>query len=323
MGIDIGNESLPFFLAQPNITLSNYPNKSNDAEELVNDHGYRGKLIKVKRNSKKRILFLGESTTFGYGVSNSNNYIRILEDSLNKKYDLEFINAGILGATSSEVLSNYIFKYKYYDPDIVVIKIGLNELDKFLYDNYQPDYSNFRNINFNIYELPTNSKYLLKSNFVSLIYIKLFVFPYFDNGFILSNESNQFNKKVNWFDSDINVLNKMHQNDYSYLAFYNNLKLMIEAINQKKIILVTNNYNKDFSTHDNENFVFYKKMISEYNKIIKDLSIEYQSGLIEIPNNAINVNLYLDDCHFNEKGHKIYANYYYPILENVLLSIKN
>jgi lysophospholipase L1-like esterase len=323
LGVNIGKRGLPYFLCQPNITLSNYPNKSNGKEELVNDHGYRGKLVNVKRNSKKRILFLGESTTFGYGVSNCKNYISILEDSLNKKFDVEFINGGILGATSSEVLSNYIFKYKYYNPDIVVVKTGLNELDMFLYKNYQPDYTNFRNINFNIYELPTNAKFLLSSNFVSILYIKLFIFPYFDNGFILSNETNKFNKKINWFDRDINVLDEANKNNYFFLAFYNNLQLLIEAIGQKKIIIVTNNYNKNFSNESNENFIFYKRLIAEYNKIIKKFAIVYESVLIDIPNEAIDDNLYFDDCHFNEEGHRIYANYYYPILEDAVLKIKN
>jgi hypothetical protein len=170
------SDELPFFLSQPNLTFTNYPLKTQNQKVLINEHGYRGDVLKVKKNKDFiRVLFLGESTTFGYKVDDNSTYVKILEEKFKSEYKTEFINGGILGASSSEVLSNYVFKFQYYDPDIVVIKTGLNELDLFMFENYQPDYTNFRNNNFNIKILPPIGRLLLKSNLLSIIYIKFFV----------------------------------------------------------------------------------------------------------------------------------------------------
>jgi hypothetical protein len=132
----------------------------------------------------------------------------------------------------------------------------------------------------------------------------------------LSNENNAYNKSIQWFDNDINIMNEIYKNDYKYLAYYNNLKNLIKLVQHKEIILVHNNYNEDFVLEEkNQNWEFYKKMIAEYNSIITQLANEYELQLISIPNDSIESKLYFDDCHFNEVGHEIYAFYYHDFLK--------
>ena len=86
----------------------------------------------MKDNDVYRIVCIGGSTTYGYGVTHPHStYPAFLEIELKQKYPnkkVEVINAGIEGATSFEELKNYLFKVKYLKPDAIVIKSGGNDV---------------------------------------------------------------------------------------------------------------------------------------------------------------------------------------------------
>lgn len=74
------------------------------------------------------ILFLGDSLTEGLGVSKEQAYPSIVEDMIQSKLkeDVEIINGGVSGFTTSDALS----RLKWYlrkKPDIVFIALGAND----------------------------------------------------------------------------------------------------------------------------------------------------------------------------------------------------
>ncbi|MCK5393225.1 MAG: hypothetical protein KAJ14_08405, partial [Candidatus Omnitrophica bacterium] len=76
------------------------------------------------------ILCLGDSFTFGIGAKKDHDYPRHLKNMLKKnKLDLEFkvINAGIGGQNSSEVLYSLDSNLKKYNPNLIVLLIGMND----------------------------------------------------------------------------------------------------------------------------------------------------------------------------------------------------
>jgi len=102
----------------------------------INSHGLRDKeYTYTKPKNVFRILCLGDSCTFGLGVSISKTYHSLLENKLNQEYPTdkiryEVINAGCTGYTSSQGLSFYRLKGRHYKPDIVVCYFGNNEVVK-------------------------------------------------------------------------------------------------------------------------------------------------------------------------------------------------
>ncbi|MCB4757686.1 MAG: hypothetical protein LHV69_11770, partial [Elusimicrobia bacterium] len=66
-----------------------------------NAHGYRGKIVPLERAPRvKRVLCLGGSTTYGWGVDDANKtYPALLEELINaegdKRRKVEVINAGV------------------------------------------------------------------------------------------------------------------------------------------------------------------------------------------------------------------------------------
>lgn len=69
-------------------------------------------------------IFIGDSLTFGYGVSKTENWIYKLQNTLN--YDL--INKGINGNTTVDMLIRFSKDVTLNDPNIIFIMGGTNDL---------------------------------------------------------------------------------------------------------------------------------------------------------------------------------------------------
>lgn len=102
------------------------------ARVKTNSAGYRNKEIPGEKN-KTRIVCLGASPTFGWGVEQDKAYPRVLEQLLkeNSATNVEVINAGMIGYTSCQgvlLLKNEILKLA---PDIITVSYVINDIDKY------------------------------------------------------------------------------------------------------------------------------------------------------------------------------------------------
>ena len=93
----------------------------------INSYNLRGKKIS-KIKEKKRIICLGGSQTFGWGVNDEETYPYLLEQKFKKQNkNIEVINAGIPGHSSYQgriIIEKIIKKIK---PDYVTIMFGWND----------------------------------------------------------------------------------------------------------------------------------------------------------------------------------------------------
>ncbi|MBN1210986.1 MAG: SGNH/GDSL hydrolase family protein [candidate division Zixibacteria bacterium] len=95
----------------------------------INSHGFRGpEFEKEKKNY--RILALGNSCTFGWGVDQDYTWVSQLEKILERQFpdnNCEVINAGIPGYSSHQ--GKILLKEKLLDlkPDMVLIMFGWND----------------------------------------------------------------------------------------------------------------------------------------------------------------------------------------------------
>jgi len=99
----------------------------------INNEGFRGPEIqREKSEDTYRIFMVGGSTTFGYGTSSDQNTIpaRLQEkfDQVNLEKNVEVINAGIHGYTSLDEMNLVKNKLVHYDPDLVIIFDGSNDM---------------------------------------------------------------------------------------------------------------------------------------------------------------------------------------------------
>ena len=79
-----------------------------------------------KDQGVKRILFLGDSFTIGYGISRENRFAEILKGYLNPDY--EIINMGMWGYSTDQELIVLTEKGLKYKPDVVIVAMFLDDL---------------------------------------------------------------------------------------------------------------------------------------------------------------------------------------------------
>ena len=113
------------FRLRPNAVTSGYS---------INSAGYRGPVVEtVKPPGTYRVLALGGSTTFGWGVAEADTYPRRLEDLLRRACTprlatrIDVLNGGVPGQTSDQNLRSLETQWLAYSPDVVLVMTGLND----------------------------------------------------------------------------------------------------------------------------------------------------------------------------------------------------
>ena len=76
----------------------------------------------------KKLLILGDSISAGYGIKESENWVRLLETSLKRdSFDIEIVNSSVSGDTTIGGLSRIKNDLDQYSPDLVLIELGGND----------------------------------------------------------------------------------------------------------------------------------------------------------------------------------------------------
>ena len=100
----------------------------------TNSLGLRNREVTEAKNPDTlRIICLGASLTFGWGVDQDKTYPAILEDLLKKNFparNAEVINAGEVGFSSYQGRIFFDGYLKKYHPDVVTVSYLLNDVDK-------------------------------------------------------------------------------------------------------------------------------------------------------------------------------------------------
>ncbi len=93
------------------------------AEERVSPGGYRGR--DPDPAAAPRVVVLGDSTTFGYGVRERETYAARLEALLAPAWPrAQVVNAGLVGATIEQGWRRYLALCERWRPDVVVLAFG-------------------------------------------------------------------------------------------------------------------------------------------------------------------------------------------------------
>jgi lysophospholipase L1-like esterase len=278
---------------------------------VFNSKGFRGQEFDLeKKVDVVRIITMGDSVTFGI-TPESCPYPAQLQGLLNKKFPnkLEVINVGVEGYSSENVLNRFKYDIIQYNPDIVTIYVGWNDL----YSINPASSSGYKKFN-NIAKF-LNNFYLYKA---ARKVIFLEIKPRVDNIF----------RK----DSANHLLETYYQ-DFEPIIYKENLKETIEIaeINETKIILVNlasvlydemseediKKVHYPYFTSDIEKL----KLLQEiYNDAIQEVALEMNIPLIDI-NSAINQvpdkgKLFFDTMHPYCEGQKIIAEIIFNNLIN-------
>lgn len=80
-----------------------------------------------KRPGTFRIIALGDSLTYGYGIAEQDTYPRVLERLLNETFRVEVLNLGVPAAQSEDIYRILQQKLPLLRPDLVIYGMCLND----------------------------------------------------------------------------------------------------------------------------------------------------------------------------------------------------
>jgi GDSL-like lipase/acylhydrolase family protein len=95
----------------------------------INSDGFRDRDYPVERNESFRIIFLGDSLTFGWGVEKSRTFKDILEAEASRNRATEIINFGTGNYNTEQEVNLFIEKGLKYQPDEVVVFYFINDAE--------------------------------------------------------------------------------------------------------------------------------------------------------------------------------------------------
>ena len=125
----IVNDEETFWRFSPNIELER--GKGPLFGKISNAQGLRarGDVVIPKRKGLTRILFLGDSCTFGYLMEDQDSFVARTEQELHRSdrsHAFECINAGVPGYTAFQCWRRLETEGFDYQPDLVVVQFGWN-----------------------------------------------------------------------------------------------------------------------------------------------------------------------------------------------------
>ncbi len=99
----------------------------------INNEGNRGgQMVLPKPADVFRIVFIGDSVTFGYYVDENDTFAKVVENLMQSKglkgRRVEIVNAGVSGLGSSNILAHLKKRVLAWDPDLVVWGFYLNDV---------------------------------------------------------------------------------------------------------------------------------------------------------------------------------------------------
>lgn len=108
----------------------------------INSHGLRDDEYALARGNKKRMLVIGDSFAWGFGVEQRERFSEILESDHN---DWEIINAAVSGYSTDQEFLYLRQSGMAYRPDVVLLLLFRNDLDENLssesYWYYKPRFT--------------------------------------------------------------------------------------------------------------------------------------------------------------------------------------
>ena len=108
------------------------PNKSMELMDVlvdINSDSLRDKEYPVSKGDQYRIIFLGDSLTFGWGVKEEETFATLIEEDLNSDTPTEVLNFGIGNYNTEQEVNLFIDKGLKYNPDKVVLFYFINDAE--------------------------------------------------------------------------------------------------------------------------------------------------------------------------------------------------
>lgn len=282
---------------------------------VTNELGWRSESIDSLRQNTKKILVLGPSSTFGWGVRQEDTYSTQLEALLAASGSVRVINAGEIGYSTEQGVRLFsradVLAIK---PDVVVIAYGVNDLDRYRFY--------FQSTKADVEEL-SNQRPTVSYKFLNFAYSSSFV--------------NLLLKSISWV--NLSLIKPDYSSSLTSLRvgpddFKKNLIALVGEVQSRNasVILLTtatnlteekNLENSSLKVDEKQEVERIKRGIEVYNIIVRNVASEkgvLAGDLNEWMKGSERGELFVDPIHFSKLGNSLIASGLRDIiLQNKLL----
>lgn len=275
--------------SNPNLFFEPKPNtkaKIMGVNVHLNEYGMRYKNISKEKDEIK-ILCIGSSTTFGWGVQEEDIYTNIVEKKFKEtNKNIKMINCGVVNYNISEISTLLKQNFHKINPDYVLLTYTLDDIE--IKENNR-----------------TNNSFILNNSYLyAICSVKLKKLMFKLHNKTLSDYYTDLYNSYNWNNTEECILN---MKDF---CLNNNSKLLVVIIPDLHAYKDKNITNKFVDIYKKINNFFEKNNISYIN-----IQNYYNEDF-----DKITLSPY--DSHPNSKGHQIIGNIIYEFLYQKIIDNK-
>jgi hypothetical protein len=320
----------------------------------INAHGFRGDPIEIsKPKNTYRIFTLGGSTTFSGRLDYKDSYPAKLQNKLQQRYPdikIEVQNPAYHWYTTAHSVTNYVFRVRKFQPDLIVVFHGINDLFNgfsppwYSVEDYKDDYSHYLGPTVNVGRARSYRRYPLFSKFllfdtlqqaVALSYTRFTPEKEMD----LSNLSSLSPQEV-WRNLEAveSILTPVEISDFKSInSFQSNLDLLIKLVKMDNHSIIASSqpslYHKSLSEEERKSLYYavyhaaekghypdLESMIrgmemfnSESYNVARKNDIPYVDLAHYVPKSG---KYFIDDVHMTREGTEIVAQLLYDYIVN-------
>lgn len=290
----------------------------------TNKYGQRSPDFTLTENDRKKILVVGDSIPFGFGVEENHTLSRFLEKELNKKgIKSHVINAGT--GTYNIIQDYWYIKHKgqIFKPDLVILCLNLSNLIKisdWIFDlkkNYvrtkYPEEVKFKSNTKGLF----GGRYSKVGKYLDKLYLFRFIIkPYIEKKLLHQNKKS-FIGNIDQVKKYIEIYKSKSDKDFNLrIEYLSRIKNHCRAIGTELLVLIF-----PFTSQLENNF----KDISLPQQLIIDycekrkIKVKSVLGMFQKNKHSRAVGYYyFDEVHLTKQGHKFVAQNLVGIANEIL-----
>jgi lysophospholipase L1-like esterase len=253
-----------------------------------------------KEDGSIRILGLGDSFTFGWGVKLEESYLKQLERRLTQETGrkAEAINAGVPGYG----LNHYYIYLKHtglkYQPDVIVINYFVDDLPMFLKEELEPYEEDFPD------RLQYKGGLMHRSRFYNFITSAAAIIRVRNHATAVDHMRIMEVRRAAWARYDHPLINKESNEKIALLEEYlKRFKSLADSVHARLIIMFTPDISHLYHPEYQHINAVLKRLTAQYNIPFVDMTPVFESS-----NDLSTYYLFPKDAHTNVRGHQAMAS---------------